>query len=178
MLKCKNTRKCKGPKLLFNKSIHTLPSKVTYSTAEFKRANLNPKLVTAAIGKPQFDGIQGHLGSKRNNKLLWRVLLDSGSDGDILFQRKNDKLKVPYTKRINPQFWHTSMGLFKTEKLAEFSLSFPEYAASKRIDLRPDIVEYDPDEYQPKFDLIIGTATMKELGIVLDFKSSGLQLTR
>ena len=62
------------------------------------------------------------------------------------------------------------MGLFKTEKLGEFSLTFPEYSASKRIDLRPDIVEYDPEEYQPKFDLIIGTATMKELGIVLDFK--------
>ena len=115
MLKCKNTRKRKGPKLLFNKSIHTLPSKVTYTTAEFKQAYISPKLVTAAIGKSQFDGIQGHLGSKHNNKLLWRVLLDSGSDGDILFQRKNDKLKVPYTKRITPQFWHTSMGLFKTE---------------------------------------------------------------
>ena len=74
MLKCQNTRKRKGPKLLLNKSIHTLPSKVTYSTAEFKRANLNPKLVTAAIGKPQFNGIQGHLGSKRNNKLLWRLV--------------------------------------------------------------------------------------------------------
>ena len=130
-----------------------MPSKVTYSTAEFKRAYINPKLVTAAIGKPQFDGIQGHLGSKRNSKLLWQVLLDSGSDGDILFQPKNDKLKVPYTKRITPQFWHTLMGLFKTEKLGEFSLTFPEYSVSKRIDLRPDIVEYDPEEYQPKFDL-------------------------
>ena len=143
-----------------------MPIIVTYSTAEFKRAYINPKLVTAAVGKPQFDGIQGPLGSKRNSKLLWQVLLDSGSDGDILFQRKNDKLKVPYTKRITPQFWHTSMGLFKTEKLGKFSLTFPEYSASKRIDLWPDIVEYDPKEYQPKFDLIIGTATMKELGIL------------
>ena len=69
MLKCKNTRKRKGPNLLFNKSIHTLPSKVTYSTAEFKQAYINPKLVTAAVGKPQFDGIQGHLGSKRNTAM-------------------------------------------------------------------------------------------------------------
>ena len=68
------------------------------------------------------------------------------------------------------------MGLFKTEKLGEFSLTFPEYSASKRIDLRPDIVEYDPEEYQPKFDLIIGTATMKELGIVLDFKEQWITI--
>ena len=81
------------------------------------------------------------------------ILLDSGSDGDILFQRKNAKLKLPYTQRITPQFWQTSMGLFKTEKLGKFSLTFPEYSRSKRIDLRPDIVEYDPEEYQPKFDL-------------------------
>ena len=30
-------------------------------------------------------------------------------------------------------------------------------------------MEFDPDDYEPKFDLIIGTKSMKELGIVLDF---------
>ena len=37
-------------------------------------------------------------------------------------------------------------------------------------------MEYDPDEYQPKFDLIIGTATMKELGIILDFKEQWITI--
>ena len=31
-------------------------------------------------------------------------------------------------------------------------------------------MEFDPKEYEPKFDLIIGTETIEELGIVLDFK--------
>ena len=30
-------------------------------------------------------------------------------------------------------------------------------------------MEFDPTDYDPKFDLIIGTKTMKELGIILDF---------
>ena len=32
-------------------------------------------------------------------------------------------------------------------------------------------MEFDPEDYDPKFNLIIGTKTMKELGIVLDFWS-------
>ena len=31
-------------------------------------------------------------------------------------------------------------------------------------------MEFDPEEYEPKFDLIIGTETMEELGIILNFK--------
>ena len=30
-------------------------------------------------------------------------------------------------------------------------------------------MEYDPEDYDPKFDLLIGTKTMKELDIVLDY---------
>jgi len=62
------------------------------------------------------------------------------------------------------------MGLFKTEKVGEFAMTFPEYSGNKRLQLNPDIMEYDPNEYDPKFDLIIGTKTMKELGIILNFK--------
>ena len=53
------------------------------------------------------------------------------------------------------------MGQFKTEKVGEFALTFPEYSGSKYINLRPDIMEYDKSDYDPKFDLIIGTNTMK-----------------
>ena len=98
------------------------------------------------------------------------MLLDSGSDGDILFQQRGKtKGTVPYTKRLTPQVWQTSMGNFTTDKQGYFDLSFPEYSASKRISLEPDIMEFDPDDYEPKFDLILGTKSMKELGIVLDF---------
>ena len=61
------------------------------------------------------------------------------------------------------------MGQFRTDKVGDFALTFPEYSGSKQIRLRPDIVEYDKANYDPKFDLIIGTNTMKELGIFLDF---------
>ena len=39
-------------------------------------------------------------------------------------------------------------------------------------------MEYDPEEYQPKFDLIIGTATVKELGIVLDIKEQWITIDK
>ncbi len=33
-------------------------------------------------------------------------------------------------------------------------------------------MEYDKDNYDPKFDLIIGTQNMQELGIILDFSTN------
>ena len=71
--------------------------------------------------------------------------------------------------RLTPQVWQTSMGQFTTEKVGDFELTFPEYSGRKRVKLQSDIMEFDPKDYDPKFDLIIGTKTMKELGIVLDF---------
>ena len=169
-LNCSHTRNNKGPKLLFNTSVHSLPIKVSYANAQFKKSLLYIKKVTAVLGKPSYEGIKGHNNSRHANTTLWRVLLDSGSDGDILFQRKGTRKGVPYTRRVTPQLWHTSMGNFKTEKLGEFELEFPEYSRSKRVALQPDIVEFDSDEYTPQFDLILGTQTMQELGIILDFK--------
>ena len=37
-------------------------------------------------------------------------------------------------------------------------------------------MEYDPEDYDPKFDLIIGTETMKNLGIVLNFKQKSIEI--
>ena len=48
---------------------------------------------------------------------------------------------------------------------------FPEYSHSKRFSITPDIVEFDDPKLAPPFDLIIGTATMEDLGIVLDFET-------
>ncbi len=38
----------------------------------------------------------------------------------------------------------------------EVELSFVEYLASKKVHLRPDIVEYSKGEQPPLYDLIIG----------------------
>ena len=46
-----------------------------------------------------------------------------------------------------------------------------EYSNSKTVDIQPEIVEYDKTLGKPAFDLIIGTKTMNELGIILDFNT-------
>ena len=36
---------------------------------------------------------------------FWRVLLDSGSDGDIIFVKKNKKCCFPVERQHVPQMW-------------------------------------------------------------------------
>ena len=51
-----------------------------------------------------------------------------------------------------------------------------DYSESKKVRLRPDIVEYSPGKSAPMYDLIIGKETMHELGIILDFKEKSIQI--
>jgi hypothetical protein len=60
-------------------------------------------------------------------------------------------------------------GIFQTKGKAQIELNFFEYSKSKRFYAEPDVVEYDKDS-KPQYDLILGTETMKELGIILNFK--------
>jgi hypothetical protein len=48
-------------------------------------------------------------------------------------------------------------------------LNFFEYSDSKRYHVEPDVVEYDKDS-NPQYDLILGTETMREFGIILSFR--------
>jgi hypothetical protein len=48
-------------------------------------------------------------------------------------------------------------------------LNFFEYSDSKWFHMEPDVVEYDKDR-RPQYDLILGTETMTELGIILKFR--------
>ena len=55
--------------------------------------------------------------------------------------------------------------------------SFFEYSASRKNTIQPDIVEYDENHMtKPRFDLILGCNTMKELRIVLDFWTKEITL--
>ena len=67
--------------------------------------------------------------------------------------------------------WHTSNGIFSTERIGDLDLVFPEYSYSKCMHITPDIVEFEDEDEAPMFDQIIGTETMQRLGIVLDFKT-------
>jgi hypothetical protein len=62
-----------------------------------------------------------------------QVLLDSGSDGDLILVEK-DKLMLllPSLKRLVPQSWNILNGRFQTKQKAEIELNFFEYSDSKR----------------------------------------------
>ncbi len=66
--------------------------------------------------------------NKHYKQKLVRVLLDSGSDGDLIFV---DKMLLPSSKRLVPQSWNTSNGMFQTKRKAEIELNFFEYSDSK-----------------------------------------------
>jgi hypothetical protein len=77
---------------------------------------------------------------------------------------------LPSSKRLVPQWWNTSNGMFQTKRKARIDLNFFEYSDSKRFSAEPDVVEYSENN-RPQYGLILGTETMKELGIILDFKA-------
>ncbi len=92
----------------------------------------------------------------RKKKVLIKVLLDSGSDGDPLFHEKGTAKHFPYSARQVPQSWHMSNGVFQTNGRGKANIKFFEYSNSKQFLAEPDIVEYDKEMGKPVFDLIIG----------------------
>jgi hypothetical protein len=105
-----------------------------------------------------------------------RVLLDTGSSGDLLFIRKGSQKYISYAKRAAPQSWGTSNGTFQTKKVGDIDISFAEYSISKSVYLTPDIVEYDPGASEPLYDLIIGKQSLHDIGTVLDFKNKTITI--
>ncbi len=119
-------------------------------------------------GRPKHS--QHHQSSNKHYKQkLVRVLLDSGSDGNLVFADKGKPMLLPSSKRLVPQLWNTLNGMFQTKCKAEIKLNFFEYSDSKRYLAEPDILEYDKNN-KPQYDLILGVKTMKRYGIILDFK--------
>ena len=112
--------------------------------------------------------------STSNNKItrkkVIRVLLDSGSDGDLWFHKKGTTKHFPYSTRQVSKSWHTLNGTFQTKGRGKFTIKFFEYSNSKEFLAEPDVVEYEKEEMKPMFDLILGIQTMHELGIILDCK--------
>ncbi len=77
---------------------------------------------------------------------------------------------LPSAKRLVTQSWNTLSGRFQTTEKAEIELNFFEYSDSKRYLKASDIVEYNRINKQ-QYDIILGVKTMKEYGIILDFKN-------
>jgi hypothetical protein len=77
---------------------------------------------------------------------------------------------LPNSKRLVPRSWNTLNGIFQNKRRARVELNFFDYSDSKRYYSESNAIEYSK-ESKPQYDLILGNETMKELGIVLDFKS-------
>ena len=107
--------------------------------------------------------------NKHYKQKLVRVLLDSGSDSNLVFLDKDKPMLLLFSKRLVPHSWNTLNGMFQTKRKSEIELNFFEYSDSKRYLAEPDIVEYDKNN-KPQYDLILGVKTMKKYGIILDFK--------
>jgi hypothetical protein len=133
------------------------PNKASRYKSKYKK----PKTSSKKVQKPK----------------LIRVLLDSGSDGDLLFHKKGAPKCFPYTTRQVPKSWCTSNGNFHTEGRGKLELKFFEYSNSKSVSIHPDVVEYDGDKLKrPVFDIIIGIQTMDELGIILNFEQQEITI--
>ncbi len=124
-------------------------------------------------GNPK-DGYTRQCSNKHYKQRLVQVLLDSGSDGDLIFVSK-DKLILPYSKRLVPKLWNTSNGIFQTNCKVWVELNFFEYSDSKWLYEGPDMVEYNKDS-KPHYNLILGTETMKKFGIILNFSDKMINI--
>jgi hypothetical protein len=125
-------------------------------------------IVAVMRGRPK----HGHHHQRRNKhhkRKLVRVLLDSSSDGDLIFIDKDKPMLLPSSKRLVPQSWNTLSGRFQTTRKAKIELNLFEYSDSKRYLTAPDIVEYSKIN-RPQYDIILGVKTMKKYGIIFKFK--------
>ncbi len=110
-------------------------------------------IVAVMRGRPKHSHYRQHSNKHYKQKLVW-VLLDSGSDGDLIFVDKDKPMLLPSAKRLVPQLWNTLSGRFQTTRKAEIELNFFEYSNSKRYLAAPDIVEYNKIN-RPQYDIIL-----------------------
>ncbi len=83
---------------------------------------------------------------------------------------KDKPMLLPYSKRLVPQSQNTSNRIFQTKCKARVELNFFEYSDSKRYYSEPDVIKCEKDS-KLQYDLILGTETMKVLGIVMDINT-------
>jgi hypothetical protein len=120
----------------------------------------------AVVAMAKYGNAHHHKSSNKATKeKLIRVLLDSGSDGDLLFHEKEKPKHFPYLTRKVPCSWHMSNGVFNTKGRGKLLIKFFEYSNSKEFLAEPDVFEYDQNMGKLVFDLIIGCNSMEKLGI-------------
>ncbi len=71
-------------------------------------------IVAVMRGRPKH-GHQCQRSNKHYKQKNVRVLLDSGSDGDLVFIDKDKPMLLPSSKWLVSQSWNTSNGMFQTK---------------------------------------------------------------
>ena len=67
--------------------------------------------VVAVMRGKQKNGSHRPCSNKHYKKKIVRALLDSGSDGDLVFVSKDKSMLLPYSKNLDPQLWNTLNGI-------------------------------------------------------------------
>ena len=87
--------------------------------------------VTAIVAKVKYQATDSqtrrkseHPGRHCTSKNIIRVLLDSGSDGDLWFHEKGTPMHFPYLTRQVPLLWHTLNGSVLTKGRSKVVLRF------------------------------------------------------
>jgi len=119
---------------------------------------------TATPAIPQLREIESH-----KLKKVWKVLFDSGSDGDIAFIKKSEKASIEMQNRLHPQRWKTSNGVFETNKVGVIKLTLPKFSTKKVMSVTPDIQFIEEGDPPPMYDLIIGLETLANWKAILNF---------
>jgi hypothetical protein len=106
---------------------------VNYSTPTNKDPPEDKTTAIIAVmrGKTK-DGYHRNRSNKHYKQKLVQVLLDSGSDSNLVFVSKDKPILLPYSKRLVPKLWNTLNGIFQTKSKARVELNFFEYSDSKR----------------------------------------------
>ena len=98
---------------------------------------------------------------KTNSKSVWKVLLDTGSEGDIVFVHPKEKEQkvIEIKTRRTPQTYRTSNGSFTCSGVGKVEMVFPDYSTSKYHVFKPDVHQLTKDDALPSYDMILGTET-------------------
>jgi hypothetical protein len=84
-------------------------------------------IIAVMRGKPK-DVYQHHHSNKHYKQKSVRVLLDSGSNSNLVFINKNKPMLLPSSKKLVPQSWNILNGIFQTKHKAKIGLNFFKYS--------------------------------------------------
>ena len=155
---------------------NTLPIKFVLNDLElFKNQVVKGNDVVTTIVAMFEDKHSKSKNPKHKYKVL-KVLLDSGSDGDLFFVQKRRSSIIRLKKRISYQKWRTSNVTFMTRSVGNLDLKFPEFSKSKMTSFQANVVEVPKTAAAPICDLILGIKSLANIGAILVFAESTITI--